>query len=328
MRTRWQDALDIQLDIHNFIGSPTGALWGAGWFVASNRGDLQETTIDDATAYKQGAEWAQQEAAIVFNAEPIWIDDPMMTLVEAAAEGFKPEPLLETDLLTPNGLLILPKPLWLRTNVPGRHDLNWSVAAWYATANGVRLSLYHDSTEPDGLDEAADAEGLHPEKLKNVRWIPTHGVAWRFGEMHPGAWDDQVDVHRECQAIWRLLNQTLAVHTRERPPSPFVKRAQRLNPLREHVTVVRLRRPRPEYNRPDEPGHVEWTHQWIVGGFWRWQWHRDDDQDGTCGHVDADGIPCHATGGRHRQIWISPFVKGPEGLPLIVNKTRMFKLVR
>lgn len=325
MRTRWQDALDIQLDIYNFISSDRGTQFGGGWLLVSlgKPNDLGRRTV-----YERGIEWAHQEAAIIFNAEPIWIDEPMMTLAEAAVDGFKAEPLIETDLLTQNGLLILPKPLWLNPTAEGAHRLNWSVASWMVQPRMTRLTLWHDSTAPDDLDESAKGEvGV---LIQGIRWIPTHSVNWPMGEMHPGYTNGlgHDEVQRQCQAIWRLLNQTLAVKTRERPPSPFVKRAQKLNPLREHVTVVRLRRPRPDYERADEHKTVNWTHQWIVSGFWRWQWHRDDASTTPCGHVDADGDICHATGGRHRQIWVSPFVKGPEGLPLIVNKTRMFTLVR
>ena len=50
--------------------------------------------------------------------------------------------------------------------------------------------------------------------------------------------------------------------------------------------------------REGEP--VNWTHRWLVDGFWRSQW--------------------FPSLGRHRQIWISPYVKGPEDLPLVIKK--------
>jgi hypothetical protein len=74
------------------------------------------------------------------------------------------------------------------------------------------------------------------------------------------------------------------------------------------VTVVRLRRTYEEKPGEYEPGSVDWTHRWIVGGHWRNQWYQSEQI--------------------HRQIWISPYVKGPDELPLVINKARVFEFVR
>ena len=70
--------------------------------------------------------------------------------------------------------------------------------------------------------------------------------------------------------------------------------------------VVTLRRP--DAPSPHEHSDVEWSRRWVVSGHWRNQW--------------------YPSLGVHRQIWISPYVKGPEEAPLVVRKDRVFELVR
>lgn len=342
---RWEDVLDIQMECHRFLTSPHGVSFGANWFAGSwldHKDDSDMTGYERFASLEQarasGASWALRTAVEAFNAEPIYIEPDMMTVLESAVQSFRAEPLVETDLITRNGFLVLPRPLWLvpKEGQPaGKHRLNWSIAQWERRSSitdhgpGIALTLWHDQTTPDELDDAAKANGEWQKVRHVTRWLPTHGVVWPFGENHPSP--ERIsgadDVQLQLQAIWRLLNQTIAVKQAARPPRAFLKRAQRASLPREHVTVVRLRRPA---NPPsgDEPKVVNWTHRWLVGGHWRWQWYRDDASTVPCGHLDNDGRICMATGGRHRQIWISPFVKGPEGLELIAPKARVFVLER
>jgi hypothetical protein len=69
--------------------------------------------------------------------------------------------------------------------------------------------------------------------------------------------------------------------------------------------VIRLRRPKA---KPEGERTVDWSHRWLVRGFWRNQW------------FPSLGI--------HRQLWISDYIKGPEDKPLRIKPTRAFELVR
>jgi len=328
---QWQDVLDLQLDISGWLTSEEGRLFGANWFTlnysdpyieAALRQLAHENEDDEAVPVEkqraEGARWAYFTGVGVFNAEAVFIDPDMMTVVEAAVAGFHGEPLLETDLITREGFLVLPRPMTLRPTVgvpKGADDeerdiareQNWSAAYWKAGAGGITLSLFHDMNIPDALDWSRPKEA---ERIRHLtRWVPTHTVTWPFGKMHPGQGLrlGHEDAQTQMQAIWRLLNQTLAVHTKQQPPRAFMKRALRAKMDVKHITIVRLRRPRQE-NEHDEHGSVEWSHRWVVGGHWRNQWYPSISL--------------------HRQIWISPYVKGPEDLPLVVNKARIFALVR
>jgi hypothetical protein len=60
--------------------------------------------------------------------------------------------------------------------------------------------------------------------------------------------------------------------------------------------------------RQEPESEANYSHRFIVSGHWRNQW--------------------YASGQVHRQIWISPYVKGPEDQPLVVRPRRVFSLVR
>jgi hypothetical protein len=71
--------------------------------------------------------------------------------------------------------------------------------------------------------------------------------------------------------------------------------------LPHQVVVVRLRRASLGDDEEDTDEHGRnWTHRWLVGAHWRNQW--------------------YPSRGRHEPILISPYVKGPVGLPLVVKE--------
>ena len=72
------------------------------------------------------------------------------------------------------------------------------------------------------------------------------------------------------------------------------------------VVVFTLRRAKSPQYEGDER-EVQWSHRWVVQGHWRNQWYGSEKV--------------------HRQIWIAPFIKGPDDKP-IVFKRRAFELVR
>jgi hypothetical protein len=73
------------------------------------------------------------------------------------------------------------------------------------------------------------------------------------------------------------------------------------------VTVITLRRQRHPDHPDHEPGEVEWKWQWVVRGHWRNQWYPSIKQ--------------------HRQIWVMPYMKGPEDAPIKPVK-RAFEFTR
>ena len=331
----WESALDVQLDLSLWLDSEEGRRFCGTYFGSAYAG-LDEAHVDNdgkstrdlpVAGVSYGRAWAERQSAEVFNAEPVFVEPAMMRVVEAAVGGFKPEPLRATDLITQHGLLILPAPMYL-PDIRGKRT-SWRVLSWTPAVvkhphlsmdgserfdTGIHLTLFHDIHDVD------DYDSNYPNRM-TTSLFPTQVSFWLFGQNHPGSddkpgdkggpmWDidptASVATHTQLQAIWRLLIQHLAEPVKMRPPKGYWRRAVRAK-MEHRVTVVRLRRPASPPKEGD-PEVVHWTHRWLVGGHWRNQW--------------------YPSIGQHRQIWISPFVKGPEELPLVPNKARVFTLSR
>lgn len=77
------------------------------------------------------------------------------------------------------------------------------------------------------------------------------------------------------------------------------------------VKVITLRRPHhtsSKYNEEEDRKHVEWSCQWLVKGFWRSQYYASDKS--------------------HRNIWIFPYIKGPDDKPFQPKKETIMAVVR
>jgi len=261
----------------------------------------------------------------VRTADPIYVSADMCELVAAAKSSFAPEPLLGTDLMTDNGFVYFAEPfpvldrfddpvniaafswvpMFTRTDVEavdGEYDRvldNWRRGEG-RIGQGVALTLYA-ATDADvgGFPEWADHWGVRPTV------VPIHITPWFFGMAFDGnQWDE---IGRPTGAEWwwrivqtslRLMQQRVAVRHTTPPDRGDRRAAARINFPHRETLVVRLRRERSD--TIESSGHtVEWTHRWIVGGHWRNQW--------------------FPSAGVHRQIWISPYVKGPDDQPLVVK---------
>jgi hypothetical protein len=115
------------------------------------------------------------------------------------------------------------------------------------------------------------------------------------------------NVHRLVHAFWLLLGQTVVRQSDADIDRMTRKRAGRAG-LPARVTVIELRRR--ESARSEGESLVEWSHRWVTRGHWRWQ-HCSDK------HPLAQEV---APGDWRCRLWIAPFVKGPEGKPLVVSQ--------
>lgn len=111
---------------------------------------------------------------------------------------------------------------------------------------------------------------------------------------------------RYVHAFFLLLGQTVASTHAEVPDRARRRRSERAG-LPARVTVVSLRNV--ETVRAPGESLIEWSHRWVVRGFWRWQ---------PCGkdHQLAQELE---PGKWRARIWIAPYVKGPSGKPLVVR---------
>ncbi len=318
MGARWEAAYDAQVDVYKSVTGLRGRQYLDGYQQSIFR---EHPNLDQPGSLYRNI--ADRLADMTFNADPIYIDPDMMTVFEAAWPQFKPEPFAPTDLVTPYGFALLPRPikmldkhgktvtaravLWapatLRKKVPRDPSDDEPAEA------GVVVALFHGTGDTDDWTTQGEVD-LGPFDLM-------HFIAIAFGEdlSHNPEMDgpdndhDPTEIIRPVQCLWRLMSQSLVVSTPERPSKPFRKRweAMRL-PNDKKVTVVRLRRTYEDKTPDGEVHTVEWKSRWLVRGHWRNVWHSSIQM--------------------HRQQWVAAFIKGPADKPLIIKKMTAFELVR
>jgi hypothetical protein len=328
----WRDVLDQKIDLLRFWMTPEGARTGAAWATRIPEGATREEILDgeiSEEAIQAGADIARREAIKLSLAEPFYVDPDMWTLVEAAEAGFEPEPLQATDLLTSHGFVVLPRPVVMIDRNEKR--MTARAFAWAPcvmpppegsdepTKSGIYLSLYShlddvltgpDDFGPDSLLTADDFRALHADM--GTPYSLAHITPWAFGDEMPSD-PDLRRWHstwwRPVQTFFRISLQTITDRYQQQAPRASRRRAAKFmkRPPDDYITVIRLRRPK-QKKENGEAGPVEWSHQWIVGGFWRWQY--------------------YPSLGIHRQIYIHDYVKGPKDKPLLVRKGRAFEFVR
>lgn len=303
----WQDALEAQYDLFRFWRSPLGRRYGESFLA-----DKEDKDPGSGKYLTGNNTIASAEASKMLLADPIYVTDEMFTVAEAACEMFRPEALHESDLLTTNGFVLLPRP-FLTPDVHNKITA-WRAFAWMPAQtiegehSGIHLATYTNRADHE-LDDYRDMLALVPPD-QQADWSMLHAQPWWFGVEAPknmegaGWWVN-------CQVLFRLMMQHIAIREERQAPRATRRRWQREwdkqpEGKERYVVVVKLRRPKSKGD--SEERDVQWQHRWLVSGHWRNQWFPSLN--------------------RHRQIWISPFIKGPEDKPLVVRKARAFELVR
>jgi hypothetical protein len=119
----------------------------------------------------------------------------------------------------------------------------------------------------------------------------------------------RADLHSFLQSFWTLMRQPIISEQRVRPIEPTARKHRKKLTNRGEVRMLHLR----QHVRPTGASaagsaaerHFEYSHRFIVRGFWRNQ---------RCG-----------VGGKERKrIWVDSYVKGPADKPLVVGK-RVYK---
>jgi hypothetical protein len=296
----WHDALDAQSEI--------ARTW-------SNKPYMRKAV--EAAMYEQWADHLfEEEQWRVRNAEPFFLSESFLKLVDHASSSFEPEPLLATDFITPIGFLYLETP-YLMNPTPKLGSqfgpITIRVIKW-ATENNMG-----DSVDPVSLEDADSITiSLYEDKRtvanKHLLAGPTFiftGHHWwdfgqNFGEVKDAGTTPRPDTikpfHRFFQTTLRLIRDQVAESSPMEAPRPSRKRANRAGVKPRTVNVVDL--PRHRSSSSPKGSAVEWTHRWYVNGHWRNQWY-----------------PASET---HRQRWVRGHVKGPDDAPFI-PKQRVFR---
>lgn len=170
--------------------------------------------------------------------------------------------------------------------------------SWATLPGAMRLAIY--------IERDAMSFGLK-RKLQILEFppvFPIGSVDLVFNDdgvvrvsVLPGDDESGKTAYRWIKTFWLLSRQPLAEQTEALSDRAERRRAARQGrPEPPPVRVIRLRRP--ANPTAQAGGAVNWHHQWIVRGHWRLQ-------------------PWGPGRQYRRPVWISPFVKGPEGAPML-----------
>jgi hypothetical protein len=333
-RSKWHDAYDNQMALWRWYRRDEGRRWlSLSWQINSD-GLSVNTRAMLGDLYSA-------ESERLLDCDPIYVSRGMCELVEAAASSFAPEPLLETDVITPRGFMLYERPFV----IPDRFEDPTSIAAvsWgniyaidekerEATNEEIGNVTYEPGVHALEAEKIMLAHGAQKmgiaitlyatrkgETLKSApgapEIVPYHLTPWYYGMTFDGNEVDENEAPTGAEWWWklvqttfRLMQQPIAVKHQQRPDRTTRREAKKLSfPDEQTVVVVRLRREDSERHDPSGED-ANYSHRFIVNGHWRNQW-----------YPSIDG---------HRQIWISPYVKGDPGLPLIVKPRRVFQWER
>lgn len=326
-RQQWQDAYDAQLSTWRWLTSEHGRTW----LRLRYEWEVQDEPWPEVTK-KLLAGMFSVEIEKVRGSSPYFVSSEMCEVVNVAREEFQPEPIYPTDFLTPSGFLYYEQPHEMsdRYGTPVMlHAFSWSPVI--ADAKPDAKPDEEEWTDDEMMKLFVEQGGNGGVALtlytvpKQAGWpsgygtppplVPLHLTPWWFDMTFDGNEIDADGKPTAAEEWWkiiqttlRLMQQRMAVHHEQRPSRPQRREAERVGFSGQSITVVRLRREKSETSEGHEPSAANYSHRFIVGGHWRNQWYRSFQG--------------------HRQIWIAPYVKGDEDLPLVIKPRRVYTWTR
>jgi hypothetical protein len=270
-------------------------------------------------------------------AELYWVSPDMVTLLRAIAPSM---PEVNPEPPVPSALVIFAKPV-PGSDAVSKQSIATAAILWGGVmvqevdclcleTFGWKSYLWPEGATPEEVQEF--------RSLMPVRLVRTGGHEWawhaktsdfgaldaRHGRWHVGprmgasqgetvTLVDRPEAFTETQkesmledrrllaAFWALAKQRITIERREPPIRQVRRRLQRAGLPVKDIRVITLREASSSGHNP-EPGRVEWSHRWVVGGHWRQQ-------------------PWGPENRYRRATWIAPFVKGPSDKPLVVRPT-------
>lgn len=325
----WEVALEKQMATWAFLNSEAGWDFIKGYRESEIRSDPDNAAVN--------AHLFDNLDKMLWQADPVYVTNDMMDLLEAALPSFEPEVFHEEDVFLHSGFVYLPRPVVIK-DVRGLGVAHRAIGWMQAAREGDGVPATYVSTWADlnvDTDDYIDHEtpeiqrklrehfgqamvlnyaspmiyGMTPREMLSDTFVaPLDQGTTRLPPRDPDRLEQATfDILSFLQCLWRLLGQRVAVGIQQRPPRAQRRRAEKVRYPDKYVTVITLRRPRRPANEDGDHQPVDWSHRWFVEGHWRWQPYKD---------------------GTVKQIWISPYIKGPEDKPLVIRGARVFKWAR
>jgi hypothetical protein len=263
------------------------------------------------TTYEQEAELARRWLhGTLRDAELYWVSPDMCKLLAHVAQSI---PEVHPEPVVPEGLVVFSVPI--RGIDSQSDDPIYTVAFLWGSVTVINVPCLEIETfgwrnimTPGGMSDETVALF---RQVMPTRLVSTGGSEWpvaattsdfshlrQFGEQQM---DSMLEDRRLLAAFWSLCAQRITTERKEYTPRPATRRLQRegisVNPVR----VITLREASTSAE-PDSPHAVDWSHRWLVTGYWRQQPYGEKSQF-------------------RRAQYIAPFVKGPKDKPLILRDT-------
>lgn len=236
---------------------------------------------------------ANEIAVHAKGAEPVYVSGEIVDVLDLAVSEFKPEALHESDVFARRAFAVFPD---------GFTRLLPDGEEWVASepgAKGHRFNAMLWSADSRGVDITVLRRTSDMFAAAGASQRPPSGVPWQIVGSAFTRWGDvPTDEWTPVQAFWRIAASVVCA--KEPTSRGSRRRLERANIHFNGMTVIRLRRA--EYPRNEESERIDWSCRWIVRGHWR----------------------TLSTG---KQIFIAPYVKGPDDKPLRITD-RVFEFVR
>jgi hypothetical protein len=354
---RWEDALSEKHRIATWWLTDMGQSYGRNFHA-----DVVRKDRPGRAAY---VDIAGREAAKLKGADPVWVSDEVMDLVEAAAdhESFRFEPIHAEDLFAESGFALLPRGRY-QTDVNGL-TVSFRAFSWgpdwrrWAELDGetgaepaLSVTLYTDWHDDIylGSEEARPAyEDLVADRADAlVRGNDPRDLMPGAREQQGRAWrrsfGSDLSMFHSAFIPWgtlpsEILDEEIELNVADEDAvrhavlglwsfiQAFFRLAGQRIVLRERTQGDRKSRRRMARVQPDNDGVL------VV------KLRRPANPKHGSGESDVDWAQRWIVGGHwrnqwypsveeHRQIWIAPHVKGPDDKPLVLHSDRVYEFVR
>jgi len=310
----WEQALDLQAQL---LAQTSGPYWQEmvrTWLSNREQRYGTQAMLPSAAAFGVAPE-------IIAQGSPIFVTEEMLDLTLSAMETFDPrEKVIPEDFFFTNGMVLLERPFRVK-------DAEGLETAWHAVT--WRFIWLPPEADPDGIEQPAieillwwdthdtdEWDAAHPETAAlaraqyerwGIRWAVMHAT---LVPLHYMSDERHMSQEGDPSALWltfvrvlnRLMEMKIVLKSPMRPHRGIRRSAQRAGLTEiQDVIVCELRRARPRgYEWPETDGETHYSHRFRVVGHWRRQWYPSE--------------------GRHKQIRIESYIKGPDDKPFVEKK--------
>lgn len=331
-----RDTLELLADLYKQTSNPdfreAMAFRIYATYLANNEASTGRTaTRDLKLKLKDMADYVAFGAPAGLYLEPraFYCDDEMSAVIQQAASSMDSSDLTDPGLMpTRNGFCYFAGGIKISENMK-IHAIIWT------THDDGTTYLYGFNDRIVGADGSVGSWDSYLE-LKNMaylthqsRWIYRMNSTYEAGEqlsnVDPEHLEKMLEVAQRTgvgtidlnprqvfHALLLMLNQEPEVIEITRTEATK-KKAERLKAknLPSDITVINMRHryKRAEGTTASGESH-EYSHRWVVNGFWRWQPYKDANKEW-----------------KRKRIWINPYIKGPADKPLHVTE-KVYALIK